>query len=58
MPDFERITDGLELDLCRSEESRQFFSGKIAGKRYARIEIIGVCVLIALIYATALVISS
>lgn len=41
MPDFERLTDGLEADLAERDPHRSaWLSGFRAGKKQARIEIL------------------
>jgi len=39
MPDFERVTDKLMLDLARSPEENAYIRGYLAGKRKARKEV-------------------
>lgn len=37
MPDFERLTDRLNIDLAQTEEQRQYALGFVAGKKRARL---------------------
>ena len=46
MPDFERLTDKLSVDLAGDENQRQFALGFIAGKKKARLEILEVLVIV------------
>jgi len=39
MPDFERFTDQLRVDMARTPDERAHAEGFIAGKRYARLQI-------------------
>jgi len=58
MPDFERVTDDLRLDLARSPEVRAYVHGFIAGKRKARKEIaVLIAVLVLISMAVGLVVA-
>jgi hypothetical protein len=47
MPDFERLTDRLRVDLATTPEEREWAKGYAAGKTRARIE---VAVILAALY--------
>lgn len=51
MPDFERLTDKLSVDMAQTEEEKQYAIGYIAGKNRARIEMLGVVVVLYFIVA-------
>lgn len=57
MPDFERVLDQLEVDLAASEVEKARVQGYVAGKRAARLEVLIVFVVVALIWAFATVVS-
>lgn len=40
MPDFERVLDELRLDLAKTPEEKSYAEGYIAGKNYARKEML------------------
>lgn len=50
MPDFERLTDSLMVDLCHSEQDKKAAKAYIKGKSYARKEIVYVVLCLATIY--------
>lgn len=54
MPDFERVTDQLAIDLADTPERRAWVEGWIAGKRVARKQ---VTVVVAFFAVLALVIA-
>lgn len=50
MPDLERLTDDLMLDLSKGDESKhQYYIGYIAGKTAARKEIAFVAIVLGVI---------
>lgn len=53
MPDFERITDDLHLHLAGTPEEKAYAKGFIAGKNYARKEVL---ILILLMFIIVLIV--
>lgn len=56
MPDFERVSDKLMLDLARSPEESAYIRGYLAGKRKARKEV-AVLVVIAGLFSVTIMLA-
>jgi ferric-dicitrate binding protein FerR (iron transport regulator) len=50
MPDFERLTDRMSVDLAKTPEERARAEGRIAGKREARRQIAAIALVGAVIW--------
>ena len=56
MPDFERVTDKLMLDLAKTPEAHAYARGYIEGKRKARRQIAVLTAFLGLIAVTVMLV--
>ena len=51
MPDFERLTDKLRADMAKSPEERAYAKGYTAGKAIARLQVVVIFGVAAVVFA-------
>ena len=51
MPDFERITDQLRIDVCNDENEKHYWNGYRKGKTAARLQVLYIAISIYFLIA-------